>query len=157
MRLRIADFAGLWHIRRDIDDRVAGRQGTFRGTATLRPQGAGLWVWHETGWLRFDEGQPLRAERRYLWREDGERIAVLFGDGRPFHDFVPGAAGQAAHWCDPDDYRVQYDFAGWPDWQAVWTVRGPRKDYRMTGRLSRDPGITDGLPGPATEPDAGRG
>jgi hypothetical protein len=62
---------------------------------------------------------------------------VLFADGRPFHAFDPGAARpEAAHDCPPDLYRVRYDFSDWPDWQAAWEVRGPRKDYRMVSRYA---------------------
>jgi hypothetical protein len=56
--------------------------------------------------------------------------AVEHGDGRPFHDFDP-ADPVARHLCGADDYAVRYDFADWPCWRAEWTVRGPRKDYRM--------------------------
>jgi hypothetical protein len=35
------------------------------------------------------------------------------------------------HACDPDTYRAHHDFSRWPQWHAVWTVTGPRKDYTM--------------------------
>ena len=41
----------------------------------------------------------------------------------------------ALHHCDPDMYNVSYDFTRWSQrkkqWRSVWTVLGPRKDYKM--------------------------
>jgi hypothetical protein len=136
MELRIVDFEGLWHVDRDIDDRLTGRKGAFLGFASLRPGEGGLWLWSESGALHLGEGPHIQAGRRYLWREKGDRIAVLFEDGRPFHDFLPGGAPEAAHRCAPDDYRVRYDFLAWPAWHATWVVRGSRKDYSVTSRYS---------------------
>ena len=137
MRLMIADFEGRWQVRRMIDDHLAGQSGEFTGTAMLSPRGNGLWDWSESGVIALGGGKPMSAARRYLWRAEGDRIAVLFDDGRPFHDFAPVGAPEAAHWCAPDDYRVRYDFSRWPDWQVEWVVKGPRKDYRMFSHHAR--------------------
>lgn len=133
----IVDFAGLWHIRREIADRHSGQTGLFAGRATLLPDAKGL-VYSETGQLSLGDQPPMSATRRYLWQDLGHGAAIHFEDGRPFH-VLPfnTAAPQARHDCPPDDYRVRYDFNAWPDWEAVWTVRGPRKDYTMTSRYAR--------------------
>jgi hypothetical protein len=134
-RIRLADFIGNWSVARQIDDRTAGATLHFLGTATFTPDPAGL-TYAEAGRLALPDGTTLAAERRYLWRESEDGIAVLFADGRPFHSF--GTANPlAAHWCDPDTYRVAYDFAAWPAWSATWDVTGPRKDYRMRSHYSR--------------------
>ena len=130
--LTLSDFTGRWTLARTIDDRLTGQAGRFTGTASFTPDGAGL-SYEEEGILSLGTAPPMHATRRYLWRQDGPRIAVCFPDGRAFHDFAPGTA-EAAHWCDPDSYRVAYDFARWPDWTATWEVTGPRKDYRMVSR-----------------------
>ncbi len=133
----IADFEGLWRIERSIEDRLAGQSGAFEGEAVLRPAGD-HWLWSETGQLRLGAGAPFSATRRYLWRaETAGRIAVFFEDGRPFHSFDPAGRPEASHWCDPDNYRVSYDFADWPHWRATWRVRGPRKDYTMRAEHRR--------------------
>ena len=131
--MRLADFAGDWRIARVIEDRLAGRAGRLDGAARFVPDDGGL-VCDERGTLRFAGAPPLQAERRYLWRASGGRIAVLFADGRPFHDFAPADTATATHDCPPDAYAVRYDFTAWPDWTATWDVTGPRKDYRMTTR-----------------------
>lgn len=132
MRLKLADFEGEWGISR----RIFQATGTahFTGRAVFLPDGAGL-HYHEEGLMHLPGTAPMRAERDYLWRQTDDGIAVLFADGRPFHDFRSDAP-EAAHWCDPDDYRVRYSFGLWPEWQAEWRVRGPRKDYRMVSRYS---------------------
>lgn len=134
----LGDFAGVWRLDRRIDDRRAGVTGRFAGQAELTPAGAGL-AYVERGLLVLGTAAPMTAERRYLWAPgEGGRIAVSFADGRAFHSFDPGAGtAEAAHWCDPDAYRVSYDFTGWPVWRAVWEVRGPRKDYRMESLFRR--------------------
>ncbi len=130
----LAALAGAWRLRREIDDRRAGTAGCFEGVATFVPVGAGL-AYSEAGELHLAGQTPMRAERRYLWRVGAGRVGVLFGDGRTFHDFDPSEARPGAvHDCPPDVYRVAYDFSAWPRWNAVWEVRGPRKDYRMVSR-----------------------
>lgn len=130
--LGLEDFAGRWSISRTIEDRRQGQTGRFEGHALLAPDGAGLF-YRETGTLQIGASAPMQADRSYLWRAVNGRIALLFDDGRPFHSFDPAASDpQADHWCDPDTYRVAYDFGQWPNWSAKWDVTGPRKDYEMT-------------------------
>lgn len=127
---RLGDFAGRWRIERRIEDRLSGAGGRFDGEAVFVPEGERL-IYRERGELRLGDGPGFTAERTYLWRDEGGRIAVDFADGRPFHAFDPGADPAAHHLCIADDYRVRYDFSGWPEWRAEWTVTGPRKDYTM--------------------------
>lgn len=127
----LAEFAGVWTLARRIDDRCAGQAGRFDGTARFTPDALGL-VYEEEGRLALGRAAPLHATRRYLWRPArGGGVAVLFPDGRPFHAFGGDHGAEARHWCDPDTYRVRYDFAAWPRWQAAWTVTGPAKDYTL--------------------------
>lgn len=130
------DFAGLWHLRRQISEFRGGQSGRFEGTATFTPDAAGHTAYTEEGILRLGDGMPLRATRDYRWRFAAGRIAVDYADGRPFHSFDP-AHPQAEHLCGPDLYHVTYDFARWPLWRALWVVRGPHKDYRMISDYSR--------------------
>ena len=132
---RLADFLGCWQIARRIEDRLLATTGAFEGMAEFVPVPEGL-AYHEQGMLTLGGAAPLRAERRYLWRAgpDG-RIIVDHGDGRPFHAFHP-ADPAARHLCGADDYAVRYDFGDWPRWRTHWTVRGPRKDYRMVSHYA---------------------
>ena len=132
---KLDDFIGEWRINRVIEDRLAMQKGRFEGQARFTPHGQAL-DYREEGRLWLGSGSAMTAVRDYIWRDEGGRIAVDYGDGRPFHTFDP-AEPAARHICTPDDYRVRYDFARWPDWQAEWTVSGPRKDYTMVSRYFR--------------------
>ncbi|MAX74485.1 MAG: trigger factor [Nioella sp.] len=134
--MKLADFRGRWRLTRRIDDARAGVVGRLDGQALFTVEAQGL-VLTETGLLRYGDGPPMRAERRYLWRAEGRGIAVFFDDGRPFHWFS-GAATKATHDCPPDLYRVRYDFSDWPDWRTIWHVTGPRKAYEMVSHYTPD-------------------
>ena len=85
----------------------------------------------EQGRLKTADGQ-FEARRRYVWTETEGWLQIHFEDMRPFVAFpkqVPQP--QATHLCDPDRYEVTFDFALWPNWETVWTVKGPRKSYVM--------------------------
>ena len=127
----LSDFEGDWRIMRTITN-ASGPDATFVGRANWTPKGEGL-LYVETGELHMS-GQPaMHAERRYFW---DAQLGVWFDDGRFFHQ-VPASGGDTAHWCDPDQYDVHYDFSGWPSFETRWKVRGPRKNYAMITQYSR--------------------
>lgn len=137
LKLRSADaFLGCWELTRQIEDAKAKSTARFEGRASVRARDSG-WLYHEEGKLHLAHGAPLHAERRYLWLPVGQGIDISFEDGRFFHRMELSSAqesSEAAHWCDPDQYDVRYDFSGWPVWQSTWKVTGPRKNYVMQSR-----------------------
>ena len=136
--MRFQDFEGVWRITRRIDDALTGQSGLFTGQAVFEPNDEAF-TYRETGTLQLGAGQPMHAERRYLWRKSGQGVEVFFDDGRPFHFIdLTQPNPTANHDCPPDWYEVEYDFADWPRWRAIWRVRGPRKDYRMTSEYRRE-------------------
>ncbi|SPJ26226.1 DUF6314 family protein [Palleronia abyssalis] len=142
MGLGLADFAGVWAIRRTIDDRRQDQVGRFEGEGRFTVEGATL-HYRETGLLKIGDA-TLEAEQSHVWRSDGTLIRVCFSDGRPFHSFETGVLHPAAqHLCAPDTYDVAYDFGGWPEWRSEWTVTGPRKDYTLVSTYARHPGFAD--------------
>ncbi len=133
MALGLKDFAGRWRLDRRIRDAQGDREGRFRGDALFRPEGATLF-YRERGELTLD-GREMAAEQSHVWRQEGNRICVVFADGRPFHTFELGVlTPEGRHVCAPDLYRVLYDFGAWPEWRSEWRVSGPRKDYTLTTR-----------------------
>jgi len=132
---RLAELEGRWQVVRRIDDRRAGLVGHFEGEAVWCPDADGLRQL-ETGVLRYGDAAPMQASRVYLWRQDGDGLAVFFEDGRPFHRVGPERL-QDRHLCDPDIYDVRYDLSAWPDWVQDWIITGPRKDMRLVSRFSR--------------------
>jgi hypothetical protein len=137
LQLSLTDFVGNWSLRREIDDHLAGAQSCFVGTAVFSNSDGGVLL-AEDGVLTMAGQRPMQATRRYLWRQNGDAIAVSFDDGRDFHTFRPNEdAPLANHGCPPDFYRVTYDFSDWPNWRSTWQVTGPRKDYRLTSGYRR--------------------
>jgi hypothetical protein len=134
--IALADLEGRWTLDRRIDDRRAGLTGRLTGTCVWRPDGQGL-VQHETGILHYGDAAPIRAERRYLWRADGEGLAVFFEDGRPFHRIGPGRTSDT-HDCAPDTYDVTYVFDGPAAFSTTWAVAGPRKDQVIHSLYTRE-------------------
>lgn len=127
------DFVGQWTLRRTIREHLNGRHGTLVGRAIFQTTGATHLTYDETGSLKLEGGATMQAARRYLWQFLPDAVIVTFDDGRPFHQFVPfGHAAGTDHPCGEDLYTVRYDFTQWPRWAAVWTVKGPRKDYVST-------------------------
>lgn len=137
----LAEFAGVWRLSRQIDDRRGAAGGHFEGQARLTPgpDGAGL-IYTEEGRLFLGDAPPLAAMRRFLWHPAGDGgIAVSFDDGRPFHRIRPGTLMPVdTHVCAADLYQVEYDFRDWPAWTVTWRVVGPLKDYTLRSRYARD-------------------
>lgn len=129
-RLSAQDFVGEWQLARRIEDRQLKAEGELIGRAVLTQAAPDVLDYRESGELRYADGPPLEASRAYRWLFMPGAVAVSFPDGRPFHDFTPaGAEDGTDHLCGSDLYRVRYDFTRWPQWQAVWSVKGPRKNY----------------------------
>ncbi|WP_245882682.1 DUF6314 family protein [Yoonia sediminilitoris] len=132
------DFRGLWRLERRIIDRMANQEGTLQGTVTLLDQAQGVMDYREEGQFQLGQGPVMQATRSYQWHFGGGWVDVRFADGSPFHRFVPeGCVAGSDHPCGADHYQVRYDFRAWPDWQAVWTVTGPRKDYTSISHYCR--------------------
>ena len=133
-----ADFLGEWTLSRRIDDRLTGRSGMFEGMARFTAAGDDIAIYDESGLLQLGDAPALTAERRYLWQFEAEVVTVRYADGRDFYRFHPAGRGvEVVHECDPDTYRVIHDFTAWPRWQAIWSVTGPRKDYRLRSAWRR--------------------
>lgn len=127
----LADFIGAWEITREVSP-AQGPRATFAGQGVWTPFEAGA-EYAEIGVLTMSGAAPMTAERRYVWGGD---LSVYFDDGRFFHR-VPAGGGATTHFCDPDRYDVEYDFADWPVFTVSYAVRGPRKDYVMRSQYRR--------------------
>ena len=138
------DFLGNWRIKRQIKDFLTQQTGTFLGEATIIARDKD-WLYFETGTLNFNNQTPLKSERRYLWSPTAAGFDIHFDNGQFFHHFnIPSGAdgkksSKAHHWCDPDDYNVQYDLRRFPEWSSKWRVIGPRKSYKMISKYMRSP------------------
>ena len=135
MTLEPQDFLGQWQVSRVIEDALTYKTATFSGRAEISDQGD-CWLYAEAGHLQMQGAKPMVAERRYLWRAQECSVDIFFEDGRFFHRLELQATAQAAHWCDPDQYDVAYDFSDWPRWRSTWSVVGPKKKYVLKTQYS---------------------
>ena len=133
--MNLNDFEGNWALERQVSNAI-GPDAVFAGHARFVPDEEGL-ILTEEGRMTIEGQVPMQGVRRYLWRQEGADIVVLFDDGRYFHRFPPDGTPEAGHDCAPDVYKVAYDFTAWPVWTARWQVVGPRKDYLMKSRYAR--------------------
>ena len=125
---------GAWTIERRVDDAA-----TLTGSATFERSAANEAVYHEQGTLRLSTGYEASAERRYIYRQSPNGLAVFFDERPPrlFHAvaLVRGAGGclegAAEHACGDDLYLTDYKFDSGADFRICHRVRGPRKDYTM--------------------------
>ena len=133
--LGLSDFAGAWQLYKHIQQKD-GAVFVFEGQAEFTYADSYL-HYHESGMVSAPDGRTLQAARSYKWRQlDNGHIEVLFDDNRFFHTFSL-AAPVAEHLCGADHYVVDYGFSGWPEWTSTWQVTGPRKDYTMFSRFTR--------------------
>ena len=136
----LTPFEGAWRLARNVDDRRAGARLAFEGRAVLTRRADGALAVEEAGRWTCGPWAGLSGSRGYLWLVAGAGIEVRFGDGRFFHRFAPAPAGEAACWhdCGADLYAGRYRFALPAEWQVVWHVSGPAKDYVMHTRHVRE-------------------
>ncbi len=124
-------FHGNWQVTRRVRDLKAAALYRFSGQMRIRPVTANEAEVQEQGVLSGPEGR-FQAERRYLWRKEGDEIAVFHSDGSAFHRFSPQSGRlNVDHLCGADLYQGRYMLGRFPRWRLCWQVKGPRKDYRM--------------------------
>ncbi|MGX1162281.1 hypothetical protein FBY31_3661 [Arthrobacter sp. SLBN-100] len=132
---------GLWTVRRDLLDRADGTRGTFTGVVHIVPVNDGGLALREEGTMRWPTFTGP-ATREYVLKTTArpDSLDVCFPDGRPFHtmSFTP-EANLDRHWCDPDTYRVAYEYGDANSFSYSWSVLGPRKDLLLTSGLVRRP------------------
>lgn len=146
----LVQFVGKWQLERTIIDHRNDLNGQMSGSAHFTPLDADALKYEEEGQLVYGAQPAMFATRRYVWRSStaskltnaeqnsAVKVGVEFEDGRPFHTILlDRSMPDDIHHCDPDVYHVSYDFTRWPEWQSVWRVVGPAKDYRMTSVYSR--------------------
>ena len=99
--VRPTDLLGVWQLQRRLVDRRAGQFGHVTGWLELTLVGSVV-HWLELGELEWD-GQTFEVTRELHIIRSGDGWEVRFTDGRPFHDWRPGAVVE--HPCGADLYR----------------------------------------------------
>lgn len=114
------------------------------------------YLYIEEGEFKTSQGFGFKATRRYVWRynelkdvlsvwfakpDDLKRADYIFHDVEFTKPTEKGWAAKAGHLCIDDYYDVKYNFAfqavNLKEWQIEYTVKGPKKDYTITGNYTR--------------------
>jgi hypothetical protein len=143
-----------------------GLQCTTDGEPTPSSSSSSGWeyLYIEEGEFKTDTGFGFTATRRYVWRydddsdtlsvwfvkpDDEKRVDYLFHEVE-FEQQPPLAAdgrsngwnAKSGHLCVEDFYDVNYNFkfaaVNLKDWTVGYTVRGPKKDYTIRGKYTRE-------------------
>jgi hypothetical protein len=134
-----AYLAGSWTVERTLLDRASGTRGTFTGVVRYTENPDGGLHYREDGTMHWPTHSGP-AFREYVLKPGAgpESMEVFFPDGRPFHLMSFSEQGhEDEHWCDPDDYRVNYSYAGPDAFSFTWDVQGPSKDLLLESQLVR--------------------
>ncbi|RGP74262.1 hypothetical protein FLONG3_6174 [Fusarium longipes] len=114
------------------------------------------YLYIEEGEFKTSQGFGFKATRRYVWRynelkdvlsvwfakpEDLKRADYLFHEIEFTEPTEKGWTAKAGHLCIDDYYDVKYNFAfqavNLKEWGIEYTVKGPKKDYTITGTYTR--------------------
>ncbi|OIV38382.1 hypothetical protein BIV57_06030 [Mangrovactinospora gilvigrisea] len=132
----------MWSIEREMEDRITGERGTYRGTAVFAhvddDADPGTVQHAENGEMTWrGVTRPAGRVLHLHPREDGT-ARVTFADGRPFHDLdLREGRWTAGHPCRADQYSGAFEVLGPDGWQVTWTVTGPAKDLVLTSFYTR--------------------
>ena len=117
-----------------------GACGRFEGTLHCAEDGENALVMTEDGdldWMGLRR-PAFRVTRLVVPGDEPGLGQVMFEDGRHFHDLdLRSGEYEPTHPCAPDVYRGRFVAHGPDEWSYEWLVGGPRKDLRLTSRLSR--------------------
>ncbi|MFK4640323.1 DUF6314 family protein [Paenarthrobacter histidinolovorans] len=134
-----AYLAGSWSVERTLLDRASGTRGTFTGVVRYSQNPDGGLDYREDGTMHWPT-HTGPAFREYVLTPGTapDSMDVSFPDGRPFHVMGFSELGhQDKHWCDPDDYQVNYSYDGPDSFSFTWDVKGPAKDLLLESHLVR--------------------
>ena len=129
--LDLNEVLGEWQVRRRISDAPTGLVTRFQGTAQISDS-----TFHETGMIQF-QNQRLSSQRQYLLEWSDGAVEVRRPDGSPFITLEAQGIQRVVHHCGDDLYRGLFMFASNRRWAEIWTVRGPRKNYRSVSQYWR--------------------
>lgn len=114
------------------------------------------YLYIEEGEFKTEQGFGFKATRRYVWRYDELKDVLSVWFAKPedlkradylFHEIEfteptrKGWKAKAGHLCIDDYYDVKYNFAfqavNLKEWGIEYTVKGPKKDYTISGTYNR--------------------
>ena len=120
---------GTWQFTRHIDDKILQCPTKAEGTLTITQN-----TWQESGTMN---GMNFCVEYALEFQESGGMI-VNFPDGRLFYTLTPiNENASIDHLCGDDFYKGEWIYHNTHSFDLIWTVKGPRKNYRMVTQYTQ--------------------
>lgn len=123
---------GYWKL-----SRMATNQSLIEGTACFikKADHPNVLFYKEKGILIPANGKPLNFSQEYEYRLSKEKITVFFARERDrlLHalEFVEPNKALGVHQCECDTYRATYQFNLPDEFELIYVVEGPHKDYQI--------------------------
>lgn len=133
-------FRGHWRLQREVSD-----QPVMTGTAEFADcadHSRQLDYLEKLSWPG-PNGQPIHAQRAYLYRQTDTGLAIDFADGVSSGKLFLAFAFERAHeltshhLCIADHYDGRFVFYSTDRFELSFQVVGPHKDYRITTVFER--------------------
>jgi len=136
-------FLGHWTVQREISG-----FGNIVGQAAFQNHE------DEAHWLDFQEAMVLpgakenkpNAFRRYTYRMTATGFDIYFSDGATdgalflSFEFTQASKLTSHHLCIKDHYDATFEFLSDTEFQLSFSVVGPKKDYSITTRFTKQQG-----------------
>jgi hypothetical protein len=146
-RLALSEFIGTWNVRRSILDRNTGVTTRFVGTLLITARD-----FFEEGTTSVGQASFV-SRRRYALDFNGDRLVVVFSDGRPFIQLAAVADQSVVHDCVDDIYAGRIVARDANHVAEIWRVTGPRKNYTSIAHFNRVTGRSNLAVGKPVLPD----
>lgn len=123
-----SDIIGEWIIRRNIEDKLNKRNFILNGKAIFTTED-NIFYYKETGVIKSDNFES-KAHQDYTWIIKPNGWKINFSDGSHFHDLeLENNKQEVYHNCGNDIYRGRFKLNIPKEYEVIWNVSGPHKNY----------------------------
>jgi hypothetical protein len=123
---------GTWKLSRIIPN-----QGSVEGVAHFKkdPSYPDILFYREEGVFTFSDGNQYAISQEYEYRYSKEKISVYFVRDRDrllhYLEFTEPNKASGMHLCGCDIYFATYEFKLPSEFELMYDVQGPKKNYRI--------------------------
>ena len=123
-----SDIIGEWIIRRNIEDKLNKRNFILSGKAIFTTED-NIFYYKETGVIKSDNFES-KAHQDYTWIMRPNSWKINFSDGSYFHDLELENTKQEVYYkCGNDIYKGRFKLNIPKEYEVIWNVSGPHKNY----------------------------
>ena len=123
------DIVGKWDINRSIRDIINKKEFKLSGSGIFTNKN-NIFHYKETGLLISDKFES-KAHQEYTWIIKPNGWIINFSDGNHFHDLeLENTEQEVYHECGNDIYKGMFLLNLPRNFEVMWEVSGPRKNYK---------------------------